>query len=152
MTFDFGRLRRGEQIVGGGALLLFVSLFFLDWYGVADIVSVNGWHGHTVLRWLMLLTIAVAIALVVATATQSTPALPVAIAPVLTAIALLTTVLLAYRVLLNEPGPNEFVGVQFGAYAGLIASAIVTYGGYATMRAEGGGPSPTPVRVRRLAE
>lgn len=160
MTFDFGRLRRGEQIAGGGGLLLFIALFFFKWYGASISfgggevfsASVNGWHGHSVLRWLMLLVILAAVALVVATATQSTPALPISIAPVLTAIALLTTVLLAYRVLLNEPGPNDVIDVRIGAYVGLIASALVTYGGYLTMRIEGGPASPTPVQVRRVSE
>lgn len=160
MTFDFSRLRRGEQIAGAGALLLLISLFLFKWYGVSISfggsdtfsASVNGWHGHTVLRWLMLLSIVAAVALVVSTATQSTPALPVSIAVIVTAIAGLTTVLLAYRVLINEPGPNELIGVRFGAYIGLIASAVVTYGGYLTMRTEGGGGPQPPVQVRRLAE
>ena len=34
MTFDLGRLRRGEQIAAGAAVLLFI-LMFLDWYGVS---------------------------------------------------------------------------------------------------------------------
>ncbi len=137
MRFDLRRLRRGEQLAGLGALLLFVFLFFFKWYGVNGFGSVDGWHGHSVLRWLMLLTILSAATLVVLTATQRIVALPVTSAVVTTAIAALTTVLVAYRVVINEPGPNAFVSVKAGAWLGLLACALIFYAGYLSMRDEG---------------
>lgn len=153
MSFETSRLRPGEIIAAAGALLLFVFMFFFKWYGVglpdnvqqtADALgfdlgaaSVNGWTGHSVLRWLMLLTIVAALALAFLTATQRTVALPVTAAVIVTALAALLTVLLAYRVLLNEPGPNEAIEVKIGAWLGLLSSAAIAYGGYRSMRDEG---------------
>lgn len=151
MSIDPDRLRRGEWIAGAGGVLLLVVLFLTDWYSVGPF-GVDGWHGHTVLRWFMLLTIVASLALFLTTATQETPAIPAALAPVATAIALLTTVLLAYRVLINEPGPNEFVSVDAGAWLGLISCALVTYGGYLSMRIEGGPLPDVPVRQRSVSE
>jgi hypothetical protein len=152
-VFDTSRLRRGELVAAVGAILLFVFLFFFKWYGVAfpdgvsqqaealgiDLggASVDGWTGHSVLRWLMLLTIVAALALAFLTATQRTVALPVTMAVIVTALAALLTLLLAYRVLLNEPGPNDVIEVKIGAWLGLISSAVIAYGGYLSMRDEG---------------
>jgi hypothetical protein len=136
MEFDLSRLRRGELIAAVGGILLFVFLFFFDWYG-DSLGSWNGWHGHTVLRWLMLLTILAALALAFATATQRTPALPVTGAVILTGLAALTTVLVAYRVIINEPGPNAAIDVKAGAWLGLLSLVAITIGGYLSMRDEG---------------
>lgn len=148
MTFDASRLRKGEIIAAAGAVLLFVFMFFFKWYGVGGALgdfaqaagvdaSVNGWDGHTVLRWLMLLTIVAALTLAFLTATQRTVALPVTMAVIVSALAALLTVLLAYRVVINEPGPNDLVDVKIGAWLGLLASATILYGGYLSMRDEG---------------
>src|SRR6478609_1084002 len=106
MSFDVDRLRAPEWLVGVGAMLLLVSLFLLDWYSVGPF-HFDGWHSHSVLRWFVLIVVAGGVALFVTTLVNETPAIPAAIAPPLTFFSLLTTVLLAYRVLLNEPGPNE---------------------------------------------
>lgn len=153
MTFESSRLRLGEIVAAVGAILLFVFMFFFKWYGVAlpdgvsqtadalgiDLggASVNGWTGHSVLRWLMLLTIIAALGLAFLTATQRTVALPVTTAVIVTALAALLTLLLAYRVLLNEPGPNDLIEVKIGAWLGLLSSAAIAYGGYLSMRDEG---------------
>jgi hypothetical protein len=153
VTFEASRLRPGEIVAAVGALLLFIFMFFFKWYGVSlpggqqqlanalgvdtGALAVNGWHGHTVLRWLMLLTILAALALAFLTATQRTVALPVTMAVIVAALAALLTLLLAYRVIINEPGPNQYIDVKIGAWLGLLASALITYGGYLSMRDEG---------------
>jgi hypothetical protein len=163
MSFDVDRLRPPEWLVGAGALVLLISLFLLDWYSVSfsfsDAMSsesfhasVDGWHGHTVLRWFVLLLVAGGVALFVTTLLCEAPAIPAAIAPPLTAFALLTTILLAYRVLLNEPGPNEFVSVDLGAWIGLLAAVATTAGAWWSMRREGGPLVDVPVTVRELRE
>ena len=88
MTFDTTRLRMGEIVAAVGGVLLFVFMFFFSWYGVGGAIgsfaesfgvkaTVDGWNGHSVLRWLMLLTIVAALGLAFLTATQRTVALPV---------------------------------------------------------------------------
>ncbi|MDO8212878.1 hypothetical protein [Conexibacter sp. CPCC 206217] len=161
MTIDLKRVRLGEWIAGAGGVLLLLSLFLLDWYSVGGgafftrgsvDLSANGWHTHSVLRWFMLLTILAALILFVATLTQQTPAFSSAWAPVLTALAFVTTVFVAYRVVINEPGPNEFVDVDVGAWIGLFACALTTYGGYLSMRIEGGPIADVPVQHRTLSQ
>lgn len=159
MTFDPKRLRTGELVVAAGGLALLISLFFFKWYGMtlalapgeSFSVSANGWHTHSILRWLMLLTILAALALVVLTATQETAAMPLAASVVATVLAGVTTLCLAYRVLLDEPGPNALIDVRFGAYAGLISCAAIFYGGYLSMRDERSSIPDQPTRVRDLA-
>lgn len=163
MSFDTDRLRPSEWLVGAGSLVLLISLFLLDWYSLSfsasDLLgnetltaSADGWHAHTVLRWFVLLVVAGAVALFVATLLAETPAIPSAIAPPLTAFALLTTILLAYRVLLNEPGPNAYVSVDFGAWLGLLSAIATTAGAWWSMRHEGGPLADVPVTVRELRE
>ncbi len=72
MQFDLSRLRRGEWIAGGGAVVLAAAMFLLPWYGLESPLgptaatlgqptSWDGWHGLTNLRWLVLVTILVAL-------------------------------------------------------------------------------------------
>lgn len=159
MSFDPTRLRRGEWIAGAGGLLLLVSLFVFDWYGAsADLgngfsfsVGANGWATHSVLRWFMLLTIAAGIALWVLTAIERTDAIPLSVAVIAVVVALITTFCLAWRVLINEPGPNEFIAVKFGAWIGLLSSAAVLAGAWLSLRDEDRDASLPDIPVRRLS-
>jgi hypothetical protein len=148
MELDLGRLRRGELIAAGSAVVLLVVMFLLKWYGVGGVVgafaaragisaSVNGWHALTILRWLMLLTIIAALALAYLQASQRSPALPVSASVIVTVLGGLLTVLLIYRVLINEPGPDDLVDQKLGAFIGLLSAVGITYGGYESMREEG---------------
>jgi hypothetical protein len=148
MELDLGRLRRGELIAAGSAVLLLVVMFLLKWYGVGGVVgafaaragisaSVNGWHALTILRWLMLLTIIAALALAYLQASQPSPALPVSASVIVTVLGALLTILLIYRVLINEPGPDNLVDPKPGAFIGLLSAVGITYGGYASLREEG---------------
>ncbi|MBB4663715.1 hypothetical protein [Conexibacter arvalis] len=159
MSFDPTRLRRGEWIAGAGGVLLLVSLFLFDWYGAsADLgngfsfsVGANGWETHSILRWLMLLTIVAGVALWLLTATQPTDAIPLSAAVVTVVVAGITTLCLAWRVLVNEPGPNALIEVKAGAWIGLVAAALVVVGAWLSMRDEDRrGPLPD-VPVRPLA-
>jgi peptidoglycan/LPS O-acetylase OafA/YrhL len=134
MTFDASRLRRGELLAAAAALLLLALMFLCDWYG-----SASGWQAHTVLRWLMLLTILAALALAFLTATQRTVAVPVTTAVIVSTLSWLLLVLVAYRVIVDEPGPNALVDVTPCAWLGLLCCALIAYGAYLSMRDEGRG-------------
>jgi hypothetical protein len=66
MSFDIARLRRSDRIIGVGAVLFFIFLFFFKWYGfssnaqsiggvnVGGDFSFNGWHTFTNSRWIWL--------------------------------------------------------------------------------------------------
>ncbi|MGZ4354508.1 MAG: hypothetical protein ACXVZL_04930 [Gaiellaceae bacterium] len=148
MDLDLKRVNLGQQIAAVGAVLLFIFLF-IGWYTVGGAlgafanqlgvnVSLKGWDAHTLLRWLMLLTIVAAIGLAFMSATKrSIPNLPVSASSLLAALAALTTLLLAFRMFINQPGPDKLIDLKFGAWLGLASLVAITVGAWMSMRAEG---------------
>ncbi len=143
MDLRLSRLRMGEWIAGAGAVLLTVCLFGPSWYsstrlaaqgGPASTASLDGWHGLTHLRWLVLVTIILALALVWLQATLRAPALPVTVSLFAMLVGGLTVLALLYRVVLDPPGG---MSVDAGAYLGLLATVVITYGSYKSVRTEG---------------
>jgi FtsH-binding integral membrane protein len=134
MAFDVTKLRMGERVVALCAGLLFIAMF-IAWYGTAA-TTLSAWRAFGVLDIYLLLVILVGVALVVLKATQPAPALPVAAATVLTALAGLAVLLILYRIA-NQPGPNDLVDVKVGAFLGLALALGLTAGGFLTMREEG---------------
>jgi outer membrane biosynthesis protein TonB len=67
--------------------------------------------------------------------------LPVSLPLVVAALGALTTLIVLWRII-NQPGPNDFINVEYGAYIGLLLLIALTYGaiqaggGVDTMRAE----------------
>jgi hypothetical protein len=147
VAFDPRRLRRGEWIVGGGAVVLAVALFLLSWYGVRSPLtqtaslgtrtSYTGWESLSHVRWLVLITIIVGLALVWLQGTRPSPAWPVAFSVIAAVFALITTLALIYRVVINVPGEDSLLEAKAGAYVALAAAVAMVYGGYASMRKEG---------------
>jgi hypothetical protein len=139
------KLRQGELISVVSALVLLVLMFALEWFGLALTPSPsarraavssteNAWHGLTILRWLMLLTVAAAIGSVVLHARQRARTVKTDTSRVITALGTLTAVLLAYRILIDLPAPREVVDQKLGAYLGLLAAVGIALGGYETLR------------------
>ena len=50
----------------------------------------------------------------------------------------LATLLVLYRIL-NQPGPNDFVEVKFGAFLGFLSVLAIAVGGYRVDARRGGG-------------
>jgi hypothetical protein len=136
---DVSRLNRGERIAGVAAVLLFIDLF-LHWYSanVSSQISrlaaragvstaVNAWDAFSTTDILLLLTIIVALAMVAMTAAGRIGDLPVSLALVTAALGALMTLVVLYRII-NQPGPNDFINVEYGAYLGLVLVAALTYG------------------------
>lgn len=165
MDFDPARLRRGEIVVGAGAVVLLASMFFLKWYGLSTIAgptaanpsvsgSLNGWDALLHLRWLILVTIACGLGLVFAQTTRRAPALPVSMSVIVTVLGVPTALALAYRVLINTPGPDSLLQPKAGAFVGLLGAIALSGGGYLSMRQEGVAPrdGPSEVPTVRLGE
>src|SRR5688500_2134286 len=149
---DLGKLRRGEMIAAAGGIVLLVAMFFVDWYaGGANIttpfgdVSVEGggfgpWDGQgftgTIANLVILAAAIAAVGLAVVTATSRTVALPVA-ASALTAGHGISSVVMDLLRMVFQPGQNEFIELRFGIWLALIASAVIAYGGWESMREEG---------------
>jgi hypothetical protein len=155
MSFDISRLRRADQIVGGGAIALFIFMFFFKWFGVSTNVSAvagvnvggsvssTGWDTFTNSRWIWLITIIVALGAVVLRAGQRELSLPVQPSVIIAGLGALSTLLILYRILHHPSASASFgtfhtsVGIKIGIWLGLIAAAAITYGGYLAMQDEG---------------
>jgi hypothetical protein len=85
----------------------------------------------------------VPLALVFAQATRPSPAIPVFFSVMTVLAGLLAAVLILYRIV-NQPGPNEIVDVQAGAWLGLLAALVVAGGGWRSMRVEPVPRQPMP--------
>jgi len=154
---ELSRLRPGELIAAGGGVALLVVMF-LDWYAAGGTTSVGGqpisvsvgftaWEAFGITDILLALAALIAIGLAVLTATRRSPALPVAASVITATTGILATLLVLYRIL-NQPGPNDFVEVKFGAFLGFLAVLAVAVGGFLAMRDEEGEDAPMPVDVR----
>jgi hypothetical protein len=147
MNFSVIRLGRGERILLTAAAVLFVALFFFKWFAVtvprlfSAFVSVagystsfTGWQTLTGTRWVLLLAILAALALVVLVGADvrigwlSRNRMGAFVA----ALGGLATLLVFRRTIVDHPGGNG-VHVKLGAYLGLLACALLTYGGYVVM-------------------
>jgi hypothetical protein len=149
--FELSRLRAGEVIAGIGGVLVIVFMFALKWYGLSAPVaeghvglpgatSWTGWQELVVVRWLLLLTAGSAVLLAYFQATRRAPALPAALSVIVTVLGALSTLALVVRVLIAPPALAAVGSLErsTGAYLGLIAALATAFGGFASMRQEGG--------------
>ena len=145
-----GRLRPADLVAGAGGLALVASLF-LHWYGV-DVLFTGGpplraevtaWQAFGVVDVVLAALALVPLALVFFQATRPSPALPVLFSVLSVIAGLLATVIVAVR-LLDQPGPNEAVELEPGAWLGLVAAALIAAGGWWSARDERMPGHPTP--------
>ena len=138
------RLRAGEWTAAAGAAGLLVSLF-LPWFGIelpgpagglvdAGLVEEGGTSGWSNLGWVTIALVLAAIGCAAWLAAATAAARPVAqqvAAGVLTPTAgTLALLALALRALVFQPGPNDLVGLRYGAWLGLLAALVLTVGGW----------------------
>jgi hypothetical protein len=136
------RAHPGELVSAGAAVLLATIMFVFAWYGLAGIPgrlapsgTENAWHALTVIRWLMLLTIVAALGTPFVHASQrayrpeSDPSAAVAL------LGSVTSVLLAFRVLVEPPTPAAVLDQKLGAYLGLLSSVAIAIGAYESFAA-----------------
>lgn len=138
MGWEWSRLRRGEWIVGAGGVALLASMLLLPWYRVAG-MSVDGWHGLTHLRWLLLATVAAAFALVYFQATRPAPAIPVTLSLLVTVLGVIAALWLIYRDFISAAG-----SLEAGAIIGLLALIAIAAGGWESQHREGIAPGDVP--------
>ena len=153
MSFDIGQLRRGDRIIGGGAIALFIFMVFFKWYGISSnlgsIAGVNvnvsrtGWQTFTNSRWIWLLTIIVALGALALKATQRKVETVVQPSAIIASLGALSTLLIFYRIVHHPTASASYgsfhasAGIKFGIWLGLIAALAITYGGYLAMQEEG---------------
>ena len=159
------RVRAGEVVAGVAGVLLLVSLF-LKWYSVTpelmfgamdrQFSSVSAWTAFSVVDVLLALVALLGVALALSQVVGRGPTLPVALGVITTTLGLAATLLVLYRIL-NQPGPNELIGVEAGAWVGLAACLGVFLGAWLSLSDERPRPAdpvppaperrPTPART-----
>jgi hypothetical protein len=131
VTVDLRRLRPAELLALASGVLLAVSLF-LPWFERSG-VREDAWTSTVGPAAVAALTVATAFALAVATATQRSPALPLACAVLATVTALVCTLLVA----VNAASPPISGGSRcYGLWVGLVASVGVLAAGWRSLRDE----------------
>jgi hypothetical protein len=137
-------LTRGEWLSAVSAILLLVSMFALEWYGVEGIpgrtpklsFAVDAWNGLPVGRWVMLMTIAGTIGSALLHVGQRSHGAKTETGPVVATLGWLTAALLIYRVLVSLPAPSEIVDQKIGAIVGLACALGIALGGSEALREE----------------
>jgi len=137
------RLRPGEIVAGAAALVLLVSTF-LEWYTVRGRAEgLSAWAAFTVVDVLLCLVALLGIALLASQLAGRGPSLPVALEVVTTTLALAATLLVLYRIL-NQPGPNDAIGVAAGAWLGAASCLALFLGAWLALSDERPRPADPP--------
>jgi formate hydrogenlyase subunit 3/multisubunit Na+/H+ antiporter MnhD subunit len=153
---------RGELVAVTGAVALAILMFAFKWYGVAGVAgrtstepasqsSVNAWQALSVLRWLMLVTIALALGSFALHSTQRGHGSRTNTSPVLSAFGALTAALLIYRVLIALPNGSEVLDQKLGAVLGVFAAVAIAFGGFDALREERARARQANQRPRRAS-
>lgn len=151
MAFDPNRLKFGDLIAGGGAVVLFISLF-LDWYkvsvkGFGDVGSAGGnaFDALGIGPLFLLLVALVVIGIVIARALGAKlPELPVPLGTVILGLGALATLYILFRLLVLPDGDvpaavSDAVdfGRSIGIFLALLSALAITAGGFLSSRERG---------------
>jgi len=111
---DLRRLRGGELLAGVSAVGLLVAMF-LDWFG-----GESAWRSLTFGDLLLVAVALLGLTLVVLTAQARAVAMAASAAVLTIGVALLVSLYLLFRIVVNEPGPDAAGQIGIGAYLGLV--------------------------------
>ena len=137
------RVRAGELVAGAAGAVLLASMF-LSWYSVSSRDdTLTAWGAFSFVDILLALVALLGIVLALSEVVGRGPALPVALGVVTTTLALAGTLLVLYRII-NQPGPNDAISVDVGAYVGLLASLGVFLGAWLSLSDERPRPADPP--------
>jgi hypothetical protein len=135
---------RGELVSATSAVLLLVSMFALAWFGGDGIpgrtsrllYAENAWEGMALVRWLMLVTIAVALSAPLLHFSQRRHGVRTQTGLLVTVLGTLTAAFLIFRVLIVLPSSDQVVDQKLGAFLGILCAIAVAYGGLESLREE----------------
>jgi hypothetical protein len=147
-----GAIRLGEALAGAAALALLL-VTFLDWYAPrARGEGLSAWGAFAFVDILLGAVIALGLALIVSQVAGRGPTVPVALEVLTATVALCTALIVLYRIL-DQPGPNDLIAVEPGAWLGLAAVAAVFAGAWWSLTDERPRPAdpPAPEPERRPA-
>lgn len=141
---DLRRLRAGELLTGVSAAALLLDMF-LHWFSAA-----SAWESMTVGRVVLVAFVLCAFTLVALTVTSRAVAMATSAATITIAVGALALLLVFYRVVINEPGPNAIVSVDAGAYLGLLLVVAVLAGAWRTLADERTGAPASLEQTERV--
>ncbi len=157
MSAERHGLRRADRLIGGGALVLAISLFFFKWYEATLRLGgkhglklaggdFNGWHAFTHSRWLWLITIIVALGAVWLRVDDRDVPIGAPLGGVVAALGALSTLAILFRIFhhplaVGETPPGHATvtaaaSIKFGIWIALVASAVIAIGGVLALRDE----------------
>jgi hypothetical protein len=123
-------LRLGELVGALGGVGLLVSSF-LPWYSVGG-QDATAWQAFSVTDIVMAAAAVMGLSVAACVLAHISVSYPVAGSAVATGVGALALILIAIR-LADPPGEGD-VGVEFGAWLGLVSAIAVTVGGYMGMQ------------------
>ncbi|HEV7806703.1 MAG TPA: hypothetical protein VGO80_12840 [Solirubrobacteraceae bacterium] len=123
-------MRIGELLAGACAFGLLVVLF-LAWFD-----GRSAWATMAIARVVLVALVACGLTLVVLTVTSRTVAMACSAAAITVGVGALAVLLVVYRVVVNEPGPNATVSLDAGAYLGLLLVLGIVAGAWRTLADE----------------
>jgi hypothetical protein len=140
------RSDRGELLSTACALGLLACMFAFAWYGGDGIPGItpqdrlvwtqNAWEALSVIRWVMLATIATVVGSLILHLNQRSHGARTNTSPLVVALGTATAVLLIYRVLIELPAPNRVVDQKLGAVLGTLLTLGIAAGGLHSLRQE----------------
>ena len=125
------RLRWPEWLIATGGVLLLVAMLAIPWFH-GQRGSLNGWHGITHLRWVLVVAAALALGAGLAQVTRRSPAIPVTLTLFAGVAGVASVVVLIYRVLASSPGGSR----QAGGFVALAAALGIVYGAWRSLRSD----------------
>src|SRR6202020_29508 len=156
------RPRVGELISAGCAVALLILLLATAWYGVAGVPdptyarpavsgTETGWDGVSDIRWVIVVTAIVAVGAVVLRISQREHGRQTDASRLVTALGLLCSALLIYRVLIVLPSPDKVIDQKLGALLGLGCALGIALGGHESIVQRREHPATIRHRPRRRA-
>jgi hypothetical protein len=153
MTFDPNRLKFGDLIAGGGAVVLFISLF-LDWYnvsieGAGKLGNLGGGNAFDALGigpiFLLLVALAVIAIVVMRALGVETPQLPAPLSTIILGLGALAALYVLFRLLITPDADGGGfvdndridVGRSFGIFLAFLSTLAITAGGFLSARERG---------------
>jgi hypothetical protein len=141
---NLGRLRGGELLAGLASAALLVVMF-LPWFG-----DRSAWEAMAIARVVLVALVLCGLTVAVLTVTSRTVAMACSAAAVTVGVGALALLLVVYRVVVNEPGPNATVTVELGAYLGLLLVLAIVAGAWRTLADERTGAAASLRQTERV--
>jgi len=151
---DTTKIRFGEAVAAGSALLLFI-IMFLPWYGysvkgtaglgISASANRSAWQAYSFIDIILFVTIIAAVGMAVLSMSQRSTALPVSASVAVTILGGLSVLLILFRIVSKPDYCRGGVcasdvlntSLKYGIFLGLIAAGGIAAGAFLAMREEG---------------